>query len=282
MAEHTKISWADHTMNPWWGCTKVSPGCTNCYADTYAQRRGKQLWGNNPRMRTKGPWTDVLKWNRDAKNEGQRRRVFCASMADVFEDHPMLPPWRAELWQVIEECSSLDWLMLTKRPQHIRQMAPSEWMASPRPHVWWGTSTENQRYLAERVHHLLGVPGPVHFLSAEPLLSALDLEHVDTGRICEQCDAQIYRDVRDAGDNLRCECEWLGTHEDGRRISWVICGGESGSGRREMDLRWARCLRSQCQGSRVAFWFKQVSAFAPGKGEDALGAIIQELPQVNA
>jgi protein gp37 len=126
MGEKTEISWADDTFNPWWGCTHASPGCDNCYAETFAHRIGLQVWGNpkTTSRRTFGEahWRAPLAWEHKALQAGTRRRVFCSSMADVFEQHAQIEMERQKLWPLIEQTPHLDWLLLTKRPQNFRRM----------------------------------------------------------------------------------------------------------------------------------------------------------------
>lgn len=170
MGKHTEISWCDHTFNPVVGCTKVSPACDHCYAESWAKRGGHpELW-NGARRRTK-TWGEPRKWNREAALWGRRRRVFCASLADVF-DNQWEPQWRAELWALISGCTALDWLLLTKRPQNIAKMLPPAW---PWPHVWLGVTTENQEEFDRRWPILRSVPAAVRFCSMEPLLGAIDI-----------------------------------------------------------------------------------------------------------
>ncbi|HEY2512934.1 MAG TPA: DUF5131 family protein, partial [Polyangiaceae bacterium] len=118
MVANSKIQWTDHTFNPWWGCQRVSPGCEHCYAEAFAKRTGHGVWGPTAQRRFFGEahWKEPLKWNEAAKRSGQRARVFCASMADVFEDRWELEPHRARLAGLIRVTPHLDWLLLTKRP----------------------------------------------------------------------------------------------------------------------------------------------------------------------
>ncbi len=241
MAETTGISWCDSTFNPWRGCTKISPGCANCYAAKMSGRNPKVLgiWGNQG-ARVLGAdsyWKQPGKWNAAAKAEGKRRRVFCCSLADVFEDwqgqmtdtsgNPLWlerpnPEWELEvvrtpftldnarkrLWQLIKATPWLDWLILTKRPENIGKMLwPGEW-----PNIWLGTSVESTEYLP-RVDLLLDAPQkvPVRFVSAEPLITPLEI----------------------AG---------LGP----QGINWVIVGGESGAKARLFRCSWAMHLRAMC------------------------------------
>lgn len=125
MAANSKIEWTDHTFNPWLGCSKISPSCAHCYAEGWAKRSGLVKWGDHPRRRTSAAnWREPLKWNRAAEAAGERRRVFCASLADVFEDREELKPWRYDLWRLIEATPSLDWLLLTKRPENCLAFVP--------------------------------------------------------------------------------------------------------------------------------------------------------------
>lgn len=219
MSANTEISWADHTFNPWWGCTRVSPGCLNCYAATFSHRLGKELWGKGiPRQRqSENVWQQPARWNAKAIKRGSRFRVFVASMADVFDDE-VPPAWRDDLWDVIRACPALDWQLLTKRPQNILGMLPHDW-GEGWQNVWMGTTVEDQARANERIPMLRAVPAAVRFLSCEPLLGvlALDLEG----------------------------------------IHWVICGGESGAGYRPMKPLWAQWVRDQCIDQGVDFHFKQ-------------------------
>lgn len=268
MAANTKISWAHHTFNPWLGCTKVSEGCRNCYAEQLVEKRmGLKRWGNAPRVRTKQPWRDVVKWNNEAAQAGERRRVFCGSLCDVFEDAPGLDRIRMDLWQTIRECSWLDWLLLTKRPENIPRMLPRDW-GDGWMHVWLGTSAENRETWYRRTWELVQVPAIVRFVSVEPLLGFIDCAF----------DAWFHKDY----DGTRPLTQKDGARRMRDLLHWIIVGGESGAGRREMNLGWARFIRDQCREAGIAFWFKQVSAVKPGQGEDALGEIIQQLPKQRA
>ena len=240
MAENSKISWTDHTFNPWVGCTKVSPACDNCYAEGWSKRSGMVQWGNHPRRRTsESYWRQPIKWNRVAEWEGVRRKVFCASLADVF-DNQVSPDWRAELWALIGETQWLDWLLLTKRPQNIAKgMLPGSYVEQlldrdlpvwPWPNVWLGTTIENQDECTHRLGHLLSVPAVIHFVSCEPLLGSLRLPSQDT--------------------------YWY-------PIDWVIAGGESGHHARPPMIGWVRALRDQCLAAGIPFHFKQWGEHTP-------------------
>jgi protein gp37 len=229
MAKDSGIEWTHHTFNPWWGCVKLSPACAHCYAEVWARRVGMELWGGGAPRRFFGEahWREPLRWNAESGRTGRRARVFCASMADVFEPRPDLDPWRSKLWDLIEKTPHLDWLLLTKRPGNIRKVYP--WVAAPRDNVWLGTTAENQRWADIRIERLAAVEARVRFLSCEPLLSAIDLG------------------------------PWL---REGQ-IGWVIAGGESGGGARPTHPNWLRTLRDQCAQHRAAFHFKQWGQWSP-------------------
>lgn len=231
MGENTKIEWATHTFNPWWGCTKVSEACKNCYAEAWAKRVGQPVWGpkSGRRFFTEQHWKSPLSWNRKAETSQERPRVFCASMADVFEDRDELTPWRNRLWELIEETPHLDWLLLTKRPQNVSRLA--RWGADWPSNVWLGTTVELQKRADELLPHLAAVPAKVRFISAEPLLGPLDLSpYLETS------------------------------------IDWLITGGESGPKARPASPDWFRSLLTQCMEHDVAFHFKQWGDWAPGDG----------------
>lgn len=264
MAE-TKIEWADFTFNPWMGCTKVSPACANCYAAVETPVRvlrgqGVELWGEQGERRrtSEANWRSLLKWNRKAIclhcgfaewdgsddcrkcgnefNKRRRPRVFCASLADVFEDREELAPWREDLFELIAETTNLDWLLLTKRPENLNSMLPwtadhlGEYRERFWPNVWIGTTVENQEYADKRIPELLKIPARVRFLSCEPLLGPINLRDSEFG---------IF------------DLDWL------QKIGWIIVGGESGPNARPMDLTWARSIHDQCKTAGVAFFGKQ-------------------------
>jgi protein gp37 len=256
MAENTRIEWAHHTFNPWVGCTRVSPGCDHCYAESWAKRTGQSgLWTGERRRTSPANWAKVIKWDRAAEAAGERHRVFCASLADVF-DNQAEKTWRDLLWNLIHQTKHLDWLLLTKRPQNIAKMLPPDWGAGW-PNVWLGTTVENQDEADRRIPHLLAVPAVVRFLSCEPLLGPVDLYNGEPDpRLDGHKATQTFLgEWWEHGDNLR------GPPRKG--VDWVICGGESGPGARPMHQDWARSLRDQCLAAGVPFHFKQWGEFWP-------------------
>jgi protein gp37 len=235
VSRDSKIEWTHHTFNPWWGCTKVSPGCKHCYAETWAKRLGQKVWGSGVDRRelSANYWKQPILWNRDAERSRQRARVFCASMADVFENRRDLDALRLKLWSIIEETPHLDWLLLTKRPHNVARLC--RWRTNWPDNVWLGATAENQTWLDRRLPALVASNAKILFLSCEPLLGPLDLS------------------------------QWLELAKNGkiRRIDWVIGGGESGHNARPMNPEWVRSLRDQCVHFGISFHFKQWGNWKP-------------------
>lgn len=255
--KNTKIEWADHTFNPWVGCTKVSPGCANCYAEALMDRRfGRVEWGpQGQRVRTSAAnWRKPLQWDREAKAAGTRARVFCASLADVFEDNheqrAEMDEWREELFILIHATPNLDWLLLTKRPENVLEMMPARWRNAGRlqKNFWIGTSVENQAQADKRVPELLKIPARVRFLSVEPLLGPADLsQHLSVDGVLAQW-------IQENVSPLAWPIDLL---------DWVIVGGESGPNARPMHPDWVRSIRDQCVEADIPFFFKQWGEWAP-------------------
>lgn len=258
MSENSKIEWCDHTFNPWIGCMAISPGCANCYAAAWAKRYGRDF---ADRTRTK-TWAEPIRWNTQHAEffaaHGRRQRVFCASLADVF-DNAVDPSWRADLFDLIERTPNLDWLLLTKRIGNVMSMVSQvaqyqfdlECLERPRLHdnVWLGATIVNQEEADRDIPKLLAVPARVRFLSVEPMLGPIDLERPMPGP-----------DIDQGGGASICQ-PWM--IQSG--IDWVICGGESGPDARPMHPEWPRDLRDQCKEAGVPFLFKQWGEWAPGE-----------------
>jgi protein gp37 len=226
VGEKTTISWTHHTFNPWWGCARVSPGCEHCYAESFAKRTGNDVWGVHADRRRFNPetlWAKPVAWDKAAAKIGERHRVFCASMADVFEDRVDHVEDRARLFDVIDRTPNLDWLLLTKRPENMTRLAPESWRAGWPKNVWAGTTVEDQKRRS-RIAHLQAVPATTRFLSCEPLLEAVDLRG----------------------------------HLDG--IDWVIVGGESGPGARPFETEWTDVIIREARLMSVAVHVKQMGA----------------------
>lgn len=244
MAERTEIPWADGTFNGWIGCTKVSPGCVQCYAEAdFDHRKHRAEWGpGKPRIRTSADnWNKPKQWNRKhaefyAKHV-RRRRVFCASLGDVFD--PEVPEeWRTDLWELIRQTPNLDWLLLTKRADRIVEFLPEDW-GKGYDNVWLGVTVENKKHGLPRVDILREIPAKVRFLSCEPLLEDLGAPDL-TG------------------------------------IHWVIAGGESGPRARPMAHEWVHGIYWHCYTSRVAFFFKQWGGPGRDKGGCLLGGRVEK------
>lgn len=265
MGETTGIAWTDHTWNPWMGCQRVSPGCAACYAETLVTgRMGLPVWGppsTTARKRTSTEnWKNPGRWHRAALRAGVRRRVFVASLADVFEDHPDLVPWRAEALAILAQCTALDVQLLTKRPENVRRMVPASWLENWPAHIWIGCTVEDQRRADERIPELLKVPAAVRFLSCEPLLEAVDLSRwLVSGVVCPECDG--YGEDVSTGETCERCSSGVGP---GERVSWVIVGGESGPDARRFDLGWAESVLRQCRDSGTPTFVKQLGTRPTG------------------
>ena len=234
----SKIEWTTHTFNPWWGCAKVSPGCAHCYAESLSKRYGRATWGvdGTRPVASDTYWKQPLKWNREAAGLAERPRVFCASMADVFENRRDLDEPRKRLWALIAATPNLDWLLLTKRPEQVRDLVCWGWRSTGQwpANVWLGTTCEDQQRANERIPHLLSHPARVRFLSVEPQCGPVDLTS-----FFHPCYRALFGDLH-----------------------WVIQGGESGHGARPFDVEWARALRDDCKAAGVAYHLKQLGAHA--------------------
>ena len=239
MGERSKIEWTDSTFNPWVGCTKITrprgapSACDFCYAEKWAKRSVQVVWGDHPRRRTTDAyWRIPITWNDRAKSfqaeHGRRQRVFCASLADVF-DNQINPSWRTDLFNLIRTCDQLDWQLLTKRPQNIRKMLPNDWGSGYR-NVWLGTTAEYAFAYKQRVPHLLQIPATVRFVSYEPALGPLGQLDID-----------------------------------GKKPDWLIIGGESGV---RSDLirythpQWARDAIAECHRLGIAPFLKQWGTYS--------------------
>lgn len=268
MGENSKIEWCDHTFNPWRGCRALSPACDNCYAKALVEGRLGESFDARTRAAA-STWKQPLAWNRKAAKLGVRYRVFCASLADVF-DAEVPDSWRDDLFALIAQTPHLDWLLLTKRPKvmrdyldklivshHVCQGAGCNycgdgggrvmWKNHPLPNVWLGTTVENQAMAEARIPHLLATPAAVRFLSMEPLLGPVDLHRV----------------LDSNGQRFDALSKKVGIAYRGVGLDWIIAGGESGPHARPSHPDWFRSLRDQCAAAEVPFLFKQWGEWAP-------------------
>jgi protein gp37 len=218
---------------------------------------GLKVWGQQAERRFFGEkhWAEPLRWNRDAAAAGARRRVFCASMADVFEDRRDLDQYRYRLWSLIEATPTLDWLLLTKRPEN-QEIVPLAWQTGSRrpPNVWLGVTAENQDYADRRIPQLLRAPWPaVRFVSYEPALGPLDFRDSLTTR-------EPILHFEAFTPQAKAAFPVPPTELVRRGIDWVIVGGESGPRARPFDLEWAWSAVGQCREAGTACFVKQLGA----------------------
>jgi len=277
---NTTIAWTHHTFNAWIGCHRVSLECDHCYADAGSRRLGAQhglkLWdeGSDRFFTGAAYWRQPLAWNRAAERAGERHRVFCASYGDVAENRPELIAPRRRLADLIVATPSLDWLLLTKRPENLTRLMP--WAERWPRNVWAGTTVGVNASRA-RIDALKAVPAAIRFLSMEPLLEEVDLDvdmEATTNRFgwmtCPSCRGWGYfvtgLDV--GGGELGRPCD--GCNGSGCAIDWVIVGGESGPKARRFDIEWARLIRDDCRAAAVAFFMKQLGA----KPYDSQGPVV--------
>ncbi len=276
MGENSKIEWTHHTFNPWIGCAKVAAGCTHCYAESYANRYGKAKWGvDGTRVKTTAAyWKQPFKWNREAEMDGERRRVFCASLADVFEDwqgpihnangerlsrdengyHTLNgrpDPWttmddlRRDLFAVIDATPHLDWLLLTKRPENIKKMWPKTPHGEHHHRVececkqcWHRGNCWLLTSIAEQADADRNVPELIKCRDLVPVL----------GLSAEPLVGPVNIEVAWDGEPT------LPTAQ----VDWVIVGGESGHHARSFNAEWARAIVAQCKAAGVPCFVKQM------------------------
>jgi protein gp37 len=296
MADRTNIAWTDSSFNPWIGCTKIGPGCDHCYAEAdFDKRKRRAKWGAGQERSRTSPhnWKNPIRWDarpfaecpscgyrgepnmvsglmpggeqmavcqecKSGPMKPARRRVFCASLGDVF-DNEVPAQWRADLFQLIADTTNLDWLILTKRIGNAKTMmadalstcraANRDGMIWPLPNVWLGATVCNQAEADRDIPKLLAVPARVRFLSIEPMLSEIDLTALRTGGILTtnalSCLQGKYNGVKAPSS-----------------IDWVIAGGESGPKARPAHPDWFRTLRDQCAAAGVPYFHKQNGAHA--------------------
>lgn len=301
MAERTEIAWCDSTFNPWIGCTKVGPGCDNCYAEAdFDLRKHRAKWGpSNPRSRTSpANWKNPLQWNRQHAEffaqHGRRRRVFCASLADVF-DNDVPDEWRADLIKLIKSTPNLDWLLLTKRIGNVERMVQeatdlidygegwqSMWGQGKWPdHVLLGATICNQEEADRDITKLLKIPARVRFISVEPMLGPVDIrrwlphDYIDS-------EGRDYRAQEDSCAICGVKTNalhWTSAARSG--IDWVIVGGESGPNARPMHGSWAYDLHDQCEAAGVPFLFKQWGEWV-NAGARAFGTAAGEVRHIRS
>lgn len=236
MGKRTAIAWTDHTFNPVWGCMKVGPGCDFCYAEVWASRFGDGMWGPEAAYRefTDKHWRQPEHWNAAAEKAGERRRVFCASMADIFDKR-----WpahiRPRLWKLIKATRWLDWQLVTKRIGNAPDMLPADW-GDGYPNVWMVPTIVNQEEADRDLPKLFQVPAHVYGVSYEPALGRVDW------------------------------FQWMRPMIT-RKLDWIIGGGESNQrGMRECRIEWLEDTAAQCAQHGIAYFNKQIGAMPTYRG----------------
>ena len=270
MSQGTAIEWTDATWNPVTGCSKVSPGCAHCYAETLSLRWGRSAY---PWIEAHAAQNVVLHPERLDHPRRWRKasRVFVNSMSDLF--HEQIPDeYVFRVLETIADCPQHIFQVLTKRPERMRELVQSymarEGLDSPLPNLWLGVSVENQRWARTRIPVLLEVAAAVRFLSCEPLLGAVDLrdwvDFAPSGRPPAASGSRI-EETRVAHDAsvTRSKSDGLARREI---LHWIIVGGQSGPKHRPIDMNWVRAIRDQCQAARVAFFFEQNRRSHPKSG----------------
>ncbi len=290
MAENSAISWTDHTFNPWIGCTKVGPGCDHCYAEAWDKRIGGAHWGAGVERRLVKDWTGPRKWDREAAKTGVRPWVFCASMADVFDNEVSLE-WRGRLWQLIYATPNLNWILVTKRIGNAAKMLPA-YFTTHFAHVGLVATVCNQEEADRDIPKLLATPAAWRGVSAEPLLGPIDFRWIAEPN-----------DEADGVIDALLGCNWVDGsgrgvtfkpsrpgHEDRvmtrgvvnirpTKLDWIIVGGESGPHARPMHPQWARDIRDHCATAGVSFFMKQLGTFSARGLRDRKGADPSEWPE---
>ena len=294
MAENTKIEWANHTFNPWFGCQKVGPGCDHCYAEGWAKRSGLVQWGpgTDRRRSSEANWRKPIKWNRQAEIQHnawqafkdshpgltdaqlvevgfakpERPRVFCASLADVF-DNAIPDAWRMDLFSLIAKTPYLDWLLVTKRVGNVMRMCSGDGLMFDMiaDRVWLGVTICNQEEADRDIPKLMQIPAKVRWLSMEPLLGPVDLSQ--------------WLDIIQHEDGAAWMRRNIGHLHD--MLDWVVVGGESGPHARPMNPDWAYELRDQCDAADVPFLFKQWGEWVTA-GNRAFGTVKGEVRHIRS
>lgn len=250
----TKIEWAEKTWNPVTGCTKISPGCKNCYAERMAHRlqaMGQQRYLNGFKPTCHPDILDEpMRWRKPS-------RIFVCSMADLFHDDIPIG-FITNVLLTAQMAQQHTFLILTKRPERMKKVLSAIFAVNvPLPNLWLGVTAENQEQADKRIPVLLQIPAAKRFVSVEPMLGPVDLTDLSNG---ENAIATV---------NVTPGLYGLGEQTEIKHgLDWVICGGESGPGARPMHPDWVRSLRDQCQAANVPFLFKQWGEWAPWMDED--------------
>lgn len=268
MGETSAIEWTDATVNFWWGCTNVGPGCDHCYAEAMDKRFGPSHWGTGtPRRQIASATTTLAKLNRQGG-----KRVFIQSMSDLF-DNEVPTDWFAEAWEGIQRATRCRIQIVTKRISMVeKRLAVTGWPTWPQ-HAGLMITVVNQAEAARDIPRLLALKAKLGIpwvgLSMEPLLGPVDLTQIRTMQFsgAEAVDALTGYGLDIFGERTRKL----------PKIDWVIVGGESGPKARPMHPDWARSLRDQCQSAGVPFFFKQWGEWSPVSFDDLASEEMESL-----
>lgn len=279
MSANTNIGWTDHSCNLWWGCVEVGPGCDRCYARIMAEKFHPEIkmWGvHEPRLIMKNAFRDLDSFQRKAAKANEVHSVFINSMSDLAEMLPDSHPQRAEIdgirlrfFQAVESGAypNLIFIWLTKRIGNVSKVVPDRWMKECFPiNIWLLATVCNQAEADRDIPKLLEIPAIIVGLSIEPCLGDINLECVNDRPWSggDGIDGTIWtnplKGVEDMEDSLGG-----GRYELPRALGWVVVGGESGHGFRELDLEAMQSVIEQCKHYRMPVYVKQDSGLFPGK-----------------
>jgi len=281
--ENSAIEWTDHTFNPWIGCTKISPGCDNCYAERWDRRfavSGHAMrWGAGvQRTRTSAAnWRQPLRWDAAAQRAGKRARVFCASLADVFDNEVPIE-WLRDLCGLIELTPNLLWLLLTKRVGNVvgrvSEARSHDWLAG-RANVMLGATVVTQAEADRDIPKLLAVPAARRFLSIEPMLAAIELDRwLTIHKHWKSADSLPAAPWHPPYPKHWYERQALVAAGWKHELHWIIVGGESGPNARPIHPDWVRSIRDQCVAAGVPFFFKPWGEWTPGENVERRRGVV--------
>lgn len=259
MGKGSHIGWTDNTFNAWWGCRRYDEMCIYCYAERLDARYDKNgHWGNNDRkMMSENYWKQPLAWNKEAEKNGIKTKVFCSSMADVFEDNDQVIEARNRLWKLIKQTPNLNWQILTKRYDRIAQFLPDDWNGGYE-NVWLGISVGLQKRVDEYLPTFIEIPAKTRFLSCEPLIGELDLtKYLKTGKIHQ---------VITGGES------GFGSHPEDKNVKFRY---------RECKIEWIEKIVSQCKETNTSIFVKQLGTHLAKTMNlnDRAGSDINEFPE---
>lgn len=258
MGTNTKVPWAHHSFNSWWGCTKTKySGCVNCYAEKYASSKGYDIWGKGKKRRyfPKSHFQQLLTWQKNAAIAGEYHRIFIGSLCDVFDDE-VSNYWRNQLWQYFDVTPNLIKMLTTKRPQNIVGMYPAEWLSNPRKDACFLFSVSDQESADEIIPLAAKIPALVRGISYEPAIGPINF----AGLI-------EIKHTQYTPDN---------------NFHWIVIGGESAGGR-PFELDWAYDTELFCRHAGISFYMKQLGSHLAAEygiaDIDPKGEMLDHIPE---